>query len=110
MGKELKCHKCGYRWEYNGDKKYKTRCPDCFSIVYVADNATQRSFSFYPLKCPRCDYQWRYKGKRKNKILCPGCLKYFSVILGPPLEESKDINITNDTPTIGDINDEGKKS
>lgn len=32
---ELKCKRCGRKWDYKGKKKYYTSCPDCKTSVKI---------------------------------------------------------------------------
>ena len=32
---ELKCKRCGRKWEYTGDKEYYASCPDCKTSVKI---------------------------------------------------------------------------
>ena len=32
---KLKCQRCGREWEYTGDKKFYTSCPDCKTSVKI---------------------------------------------------------------------------
>lgn len=34
---KLKCKKCGRLWDYKGEKKFYTSCPDCKTSVKIED-------------------------------------------------------------------------
>lgn len=34
MNKKIECHRCGYKWEYKGNKEYAS-CPNCYTKVKI---------------------------------------------------------------------------
>jgi|TARA_Y100000034_G_scaffold116195_1_gene154233 hydrogenase maturation factor HypF (carbamoyltransferase family) len=38
---KLRCQKCKREWDYSGDKKYYTSCPDCKTSVKINEKKKQ---------------------------------------------------------------------
>lgn len=38
----LKCKKCNREWDYSGDKKFYTSCPDCKTSVKISEDKNEK--------------------------------------------------------------------
>lgn len=42
---ELRCHNCQRAWQYTGEEKLNTRCPQCNEVVSLANPSGSRDRS-----------------------------------------------------------------
>jgi len=40
---KIKCHHCGYEWDYTGKKEFYSNCPNCFFKVNLKKNKVEES-------------------------------------------------------------------
>lgn len=45
----LKCQRCKHEWEYKGQKKWFTSCPECKTSVKI------KEYQYLNKNCPVCD-------------------------------------------------------
>ena len=80
----LRCEKCGYSWEYTGNRFY-ANCPSCGHRVEAVKGIDKNCGIEITCTNPKCRYVWNYTGNKKE-TRCPKCGKHITVNLEEVLD------------------------